>query len=378
MAFDFSTMRRALEEQSAGQAQTVKTFSDRLKERRGFVQGNAVPADQISDKILQSGIIGGSAPMQDFLKVGEYGGRLEKQALDDLTNAQNQQATTSDQLFKLGLSENDQANADRQYGLDSAKAGLTVDPETGKLVVAPKVDITGKPIPRGADAVAEVKSQGGEDLFKGLTTAGERAAISEDILESGGVIAYRKQLPEDKLFSTDELKARGLAVALLKNAGESVTAIDNGGAGLGWQGYLPGKFITPEGTLNRASVGDLTAAKMKEISGAVISEPEVRRLAQFLPTKTDTDAEIKIKADRLYKGTAVGLEMQKLAKINGLLLEDAYVKFAEDVYPKYGEEIPEWVKKLNGATNSGSQPSGVVGTLDEEDEALIKSYLKSK
>src|SRR3990167_5690554 len=56
----------------------------------------------------------------------------------------------------------------------------------------------------GADAVSQVMREGGTSFVTKGKTAVERFAIAEDILKSGGVMAYRESAPLDELTTEKE------------------------------------------------------------------------------------------------------------------------------------------------------------------------------
>lgn len=252
-----------------------------------------------------------------------------------------------EQLTKLRT----QQLQDRQVQLEEAKSGLKFNPQTG-LLESQEGYI--------ADPVSEVYKQNGGDLLTAKTGA-EREAQAKTILNAGGVAKYRSQVPLDQLLTDKESENRQTATETMRVAAD-LAEISGRVKGSGLGALLPEWALSTEGRINRANIGELTATRMKQISGVAISDKEVTRLQQYLPSKWDSDATVRDKATRLYNALAIGLEMQDLAKKNGLTLDEAYKQFGTTVYPKYNEDIPKWI---NESSKEVKTSTGNIYTIEE-------------
>lgn len=321
-----------------------KTLTQKLQEKRAnYEQANQAFGERASSALKLGGQAINPADVfgqfSSFQRAGqEYVSPLEEQ-LATLRNQQYQQQ-------QFGLQQ-------QNLQLEAAKSGLKFNPQTG-LLESQEGYI--------ADPVAEVYKQNGGDLLTAKTAA-EREAQAKTILNAGGVAKYRSQVPLDQLLTDKESENRQSALETMRVAADLADINDRvKGAGLG--GLLPQWALSTEGRINRANIAELTATRMKQISGVAISDKEVQRLQQYLPSKWDSDATVRDKATRIYNALAIGLEMQDLAKKNGLTLDEAYKQFGTQVYAKYKEDLPDWINKVSTGTVKTS--TGNAFTIEEE------------
>jgi hypothetical protein len=336
-------LRQAQQQQEQG-----ASFRSQLADRRNkFSEINKVAGDRFN-KAFDSNAV----PVNPSDVFGAY--NTFQRAGESFVQPQlADQAAQADQQYS-GILKTilDQGNMDKEYQLKAKESGFTIDPATGKLTIAPG---------SVADPIAEIMKQNGGDLLT-AKTADERLSQAKTILSAGGVSEYRKQVPVDQLLTEKELAAREAAFALARIAGDIVGSTENRNAeGIGGlQRFLPGWAVSDKGTVNRANIGEITSQKMKEISGAAISEQEVKRLQEFLPKKGEREDKIETKSKRIYNALQIGIEMQTLAKQNGLTLDQAYRQFGSAVYPKYGEQVPSWIGETK---NQEFNPDSVLDEL---------------
>jgi hypothetical protein len=120
-------------------------------------------------------------------------------------------------------------------------------------------------------------------------------------------------------------------------------------------GKLPSWLISGKGQDLRSKVTQLTADKIKELSGAAVSDREVQRLSKYLPQVGDTEAIIAAKTKTIMNSISIGLKMQEKAKLENLTLDQAYEQYGAQEYQNIGEEVPSWLK---GSSSGGTQSSG--------------------
>jgi len=235
----------------------------------------------------------------------------------------------------------------QKLALDANKSGLTID-NLGNFVSAGGVrNLT------DAEAIAQVQKKYGKDIQLGKTIK-ERGERARSILqmESEGTT-----LPIQDLLSPAEQAKRDAATNLIKSASEIYSAvtgqtgenIDAPGVGY-FAGKMPSWLISSGGQALRSKVTQLTADKIKELSGAAVSDREVQRLSKYLPQTDDTEKIIAAKTKTIINSIEIGLKMQEKAKLENLTLDQAYEKYAAQEYQNVGEEVPIWLSKNNPPT----------------------------
>jgi hypothetical protein len=264
--------------------------------------------------------------------------------------------------------EQDQSNKDREYGLNVATSGLSIGAD-GSLQQPTGIDSMSD-----ADATALVRQKFGKDIFLG-TTEKDRGAKARLLLKD---LEQGVQIPINDLLTDAEKTARTAATNLLNEVssvyglvtdqeGKVINATGVGKFGGGW-GINP-KNILGMGQTLRSKITGITAAKIKELSGAAVSDKEVERLSGMLPQVTDSEFEIAGKAKEMATMIQIGMAMQEKAKLENLTLDQAYLKYAAPLYQKAGLEVSDWLG--GGAINKpGPQPTGTSGNPND----LVNKY----
>lgn len=186
-----------------------------------------------------------------------------------------------------------------------------------------------------------------------------------------GVDKYFQASALPDLLTDKELTAREAATGLLNSASSIFSQVSNregSGAqnvqGVGPLGrFRPGFLTNTEGKTLKQDITNLTAAKMKEISGAAISDREVQRLSKALPQVGDMESVILTKAKNIADSIEVGLQMQEYAKRERLTLDEAYKKYGSQAFQDKGQPVPSWIKGGSaakpgldiGSKNTGTQ-----------------------
>lgn len=171
-----------------------------------------------------------------------------------------------------------------------------------------------------------------------------------------GVDGYLKSSALPDLLTEKEQTARDATTALLNSASAIYSEVqDQNGKpkdvqGVGILGQLrPGFLTNTEGKTLKQDITSLTAEKMREISGAAVSDKEVQRLSKALPQVGDPESVIFTKAKNIADSLEIGLQMQELAKRERLTLDQAYMKYGAQAFQDHAQPIPAWIK-------GGSQP----------------------
>jgi hypothetical protein len=201
----------------------------------------------------------------------------------------------------------------------------------------------------GESAVAEVIKQGGRDFITGGSAA-ERQAIAEEILRSGGVKEYRKLLPLTNLVSTTELNALQDQTDLDVLLSQAINYFENNksftGTGLFAQ-LVPGAVAGETTREMRRQIETIKALYAKAISGATISDREMKRLATFLPSSGKNEAENLGDLEKLQRDIKINQEIFELGKREGLTSNQAFDKYGKEIFSKYGVDLGS-DEKTNG------------------------------
>lgn len=207
----------------------------------------------------------------------------------------------------------------------------------------------------GDQALQEVMNQGGANLLTGSTLA-ERTAQAQAIMKMGGVDAYRQNLDLASLMSEKELSANAalgdFARQVQMSLGDFQGKEGSGGTGL-FAGMLPRPIAGQKARDLRRSASSISSEKIKELSGAAVSEQEAERLSQFLPTRFKSETENTADLQRLANGIAINQELFEIAKRNNLTLTQALYQYGPQVFEKYGENYPYGV---DGQPSAGPSP----------------------
>jgi hypothetical protein len=333
-----------------------KTFADKLRERQLYQQG-----------VLDRGATDFATGLKNDIpldpqKLGSIYNSLLASSVEQLQPyEQNYQAAT-DNLAKARVDNTEVENLmnvlklnqeDRRIAIDENKSTgsqyVVKDPATGQNVITD-------------DPMKAVMMSGGSWLLDTESSLTGKQAKAEAIMALGGVDAYLKSAGANDIFTTKEKESRDAALNIKRIAGDIVGAMPEGenapGVGpLGQFNLIP----SDKGRKLRADMGEITAEKMRQISGAAISEQEAQRLQQFLPNKGQLESNSRANAQRLYNGISIGLDAGELAKRNNMSLEEAYIAFADELYSRYGEEVPTWIKNDRRYAGSKTQVEPTVG-----------------
>lgn len=190
----------------------------------------------------------------------------------------------------------------------------------------------------GYDAVAAVRKQGGDQFLKG--DAKDRIATAEAILQSGGVKRWRKQLPVDQLMSDTERKDMDVQVDLqmqIEAAKQLLAdAKDISAASGPLAQILPNFVVGKDNREIRRAIETVKAQYAKMLSGATISDSEIKRLKQFLPDVSKTEAQNLEDLKKLSRDISINQKIFELGKQNGLTPNQAFSQFGKDVFNEFG------------------------------------------
>lgn len=190
----------------------------------------------------------------------------------------------------------------------------------------------------GYDAVAAVRKQGGDQFLKG--DAKDRIATAEAILQSGGVKKWRKQLPVDQLMSDTERKDMDVQVDLqmqIEAAKQLLAdAKDISAASGPLAQILPNFVVGKDNREIRRAIETVKAQYAKMLSGATISDSEIKRLKQFLPDVGKTEAQNLEDLKKLSRDISINQKIFELGKQNGLTPNQAFSQFGKDVFNEFG------------------------------------------
>lgn len=208
------------------------------------------------------------------------------------------------------------------------------------------------------DPVKQVYKENGQDLLKGYATAEERRTAAQNIVEFGGVNAYRQQAPLTNLLSgdkkvADKYSALGYYVSTLENvasyfpkeienqvgfsslSGPEV-ALKRSLANNIFTSWIPGIQPNADQVASGVFLSKSQTEKMKELSGVAISDQEARRMEQWLPTMKDSESVVAAKTDALLRASKMNLEVIEQAARNNLTPTEYLEKNKSNLYLKYG------------------------------------------
>lgn len=222
---------------------------------------------------------------------------------------------------------------------------------------AEELAANGPILKKGTQAVSEVLKQGGSDVLNQAKDVNARTALAEEILKTGGVSEYRKQLPLDSLLNDAERTEIQKNATLLSQIDQAIPVFSSGDKSGGTgpiAGLLPG-FISPEKTREmRRQVGAITTQFQQLISGKVISDKEVKRLAAFLPNQYKSESENMGDLVKLKSEIEKNMSLFEKAKQEGIT--------ANQAYDKYGKET---IQGQSGTIKVKRKSDGKVGSMPE-------------
>jgi len=184
-----------------------------------------------------------------------------------------------------------------------------------------------------------------------------------DIIQKYGLKAFLENSPLTDLMSENELEKREKATSLMNELGSMVSIIGSGHKnvqGVGPLGQMrPAWMTNAEGTNLKQLITNFTAQRMQEISGAAVSDEEVKRLGNALPLVGDSEKVIYDKANNILNSLQIGQELQELAKREDITIDQAYKKYGANMFSQRGMPVPDWLNK--SGSNLGSDPNKAMG-----------------
>ena len=233
------------------------------------------------------------------------------------------------QLKTVGLSQKDIA----ELQLKGMEIGAVYDPNTNSYTYN-----------SGKDPVAEVIKQGGSSILMKAKNKEERISLARDIIESGGVSAYRSQLPLADLVDSTEEKELGKQTDLLALLDSAVPLFEKdvlGGTGPLAQ-FVPGLLAGSFTREKRRIAEQLGSMYQQMISGKTISDKEAKRLAKFLPNSAKTETQNYEDLQHLREGIMNAQTLFEQAKREGLTIDEAYRKYGNASQTTGGTGSSDW------------------------------------
>jgi hypothetical protein len=343
--------------------QQTESLTDRLGKLDQFYKGTMPYAENYLNNLPRPE---GANPLVNYQAQDQYiSGSIAKDEYDKGMQMLNTLLGFNQNKEKMDL---DQKNSDRDYNLEAAKAGLKINTDGSLTVTDDPANMS------DSQATAKVREILGMDIELGSSEAdrGARAKTILAKLSRGEKIALLDLMnPAETTARTNASNLMNSASAIYGQVTDPITGKPINAAGVGtWGGgskYNPFERYLGRGTDLRSAITLLTADKIKEISGAAVSDREVARLNGALPQPTDSEARIAEKTKKMANIIRVGLDMQEKAKMENLSLDQAYDKYGYEVYEKYGEPPPTWLKKNNYQSGESTTSSG--NTID-----LVNKY----
>ena len=266
--------------------------------------------------------------IQQVVEMGESARGYRTAAREDLSSLSAQRTGLMGQLAQLAEREQEQKASEPK-----------IDPITGEIDYS-EVD---------EDTALEIVNKTGRRLLSG--GLGEKKAQAKAILSYGSVDKYLKEAPLDDIYSLkafkDEAENDEKAYDLLRRVDSALQYFPKGsGVDLFGEGNISGPLagnflgIRPKTrkarSQARAAIGELSAEKIKELSGAAVSDTEFERLTTFLPDKGMQEDEVASKLDSLKRAVEMNLEAREDAVRSGQSVS-SYWKNNKDKYlNKYG------------------------------------------
>jgi len=316
--------------------------------------------DAFKDVAIQQGY--DPAEIESFMSMATAANKQKQFAADE---------TKSDELTMY----EDKLKLQQQYSTSSGSQPGSLSEIQQKAISGGQADVvydeasgSYKVVPRSAEQADPLKWAANNQAFGYLTgkTKDERTAQAAS-MQSLGIEGYLQVSALPDLLTAKEMEARDKATAILNSTSSIITSLQgaNGRAknvqGVGILGrFRPSWMTNPEGTSVKQNIVNITADRMKEISGAAISDKEVQRLSKALPQVGDTEANIVTKSKNIADAIEIGMQMQEAAKRERLTLDEAYKKHGEAAFQAKGQPVPAWIKGTDkpglnlgaGSTNS--------------------------
>lgn len=314
-------------QQLLGIAKEQKNFADRLRDEReaykkqvGQFASQVTPQDQYTSNGVPLQPSKVSAGRQSFLGAVEQAASPFSPELE--MTARDKEANILAEL--VNLSEKQKSSQP------------TIDPETG-LPDYSNVDED--------TALAIVNKDGRRLLSGGLN---EKKAQAQAILSYGSVDNYLQKAPLSDIYSLktfeNEAKADEAGFDLLRRVNAAQAYFQPGASddffGTGnLTGFLAGRKGFLRGGKQReaqAVLGELSAEKINELSGAAVSDQEFQRLKAFIPTATMQEGEVASQLDKMAKAVEMNLQAREDAVRSGMTVSEYWKKNKDQYLSKYG------------------------------------------
>jgi hypothetical protein len=230
----------------------------------------------------------------------------------------------------------------------------------------------------GEEAVAEVIKQGGGDLIRKGGSKDERFAIAESILRSGGIQQYKNQIPLIELITSSEENDIKTQTDLLQLIDQGVALFSGAKTKTGTgplAALIPGFAAGEETRSLRRSAENIKAQYAKIISGATVSDKEMKRLEKFLPTSKKTEQENLEDLKQLSKDLQINQLIFEKGKREGLTANQAYGKYGQEIFDQFGNGVEE---VETGKIKVKRKSDGQIGFLDSEDEFDSEIYERTQ
>ena len=167
-------------------------------------------------------------------------------------------------------------------------------------------------------------------------TIGERNTAARGILAK---INAGEKINTTLFMNDRQRKGRETLEELVIQAESAENVFSNPNAsGTGYfEGRLPDTWITdPNKVSSRSAATLISADKIKEISGVAVSNQEYIRLQAALPSKLFSEAVNLQKIQELRQLLEIGRDLQDIAMLNNIDINEASAKYGKEVYELYG------------------------------------------
>lgn len=232
-----------------------------------------------------------------------------------------------------------------EYNQLLSKRGLKLD-EFGQPVGMSDEELASAKLYAG-DPVVWLKSlPGGYRIAQNESSVAGLESTAQAVYNAGGIPEYLELNP-DAIYSNKEKEAMNAKKDILSSVRTALAYFDEKGRAPGvgpFTGLFGNLFIGKEGETVRENIAKISNEKIKEMSGAAVSDQEAKRLMQELPSKTDKDSTIKRKLEAIEASIVVGEELKKIAIVEGITHDQAYIKYGGELYKALGQDIPKWLE----------------------------------
>ncbi len=284
-------MTITLQDLISQQKKDVLSAGERLKQRRAtFDKAKNIAGERYSNSLNSSNLL----PSDVFSGFQSF-----QKASSDYVNSGEQQDAIKNLQMLMNI-QNDQKGS-----------SISIDPTTGLPDFS---NISGD------DALAVVSKTGRRLLSGGLN---EKKAQAQAILSYGSVDKYLQEAPLSDIYSLKSFetqkKADDNASKILSKINAAQTYFSPNAVADFWgKGNLTGPIASRKGFLRsksqreaQAIIGELSAEKIKDLSGAAVSEQEFERLKKFLPDPGMQENEVATQLDLLNRRIKMNMKVRE-------------------------------------------------------------------